>query len=360
MNYIKTNTNIILLRNSLFLIVFVLSVGFLHAQNDCAITLKNAESFYDLGTIEKIPELLEPCLKSGFSREEKIRAYRLLILTYLNENNYNKADELMLKLLRLEPEYQINPNLDPIEYINLYQSYRTLPVYSLGIKAGINLAKPVITDYFNVDNSELNHGTYKSKGLGYQLGFKISRYVKKRLEVNADILMSSNSFTYNLNVLNFTNTELIEKRSLLNIPVYCSFEILTKDIRPFISLGINTSYLYKDISKVTRTYTEGGFKPITGSDIDMMTQRKKYSISGLGGVGLKYKIDRGFLYFDFNYKYGLFTQNIQSKRYSNAELLYKYYYIDNNFKMNSFTFNVGYIYSFYKAKKKSFPLIHFK
>lgn len=360
MNNNKTFAIGTILRNNLFLIVFVLSALTINAQNDCAITLKNAESLYDLGAIEKIPELIEPCLKSGFSREEKIRAYRLLILTYLNENNYSKADELMLKLLRMEPEYQINPNLDPIEYINLYQSYRTLPAYSIGIKAGINLAKPVITDYFNVDNSELNHGTYKSKGLGYQLGFKISRYVKKRLEVNTDILMSSNSYIYNLNILNFTNTELIEKQSLLNIPIYCSFEILTKEIRPFISAGINTCYLYKDISKVTRTYTEGGFKPITGSDIDMMQQRKKYSISGLGGVGLKYKIDRGFLYFDLNYNYGLFTQNIQSERFSNAELLYKYFYIDNNFKMNSFSFNIGYIYSFYKAKKKNTPNLNLK
>ena len=81
-----------------FLLIFT-QVKFLYAQEDCALSLIKAQKLFDEGVIEEVPGTLAPCLNSGFSKEEKVSAYKLLVLTFLFEDRLNDAQNAMLKLL---------------------------------------------------------------------------------------------------------------------------------------------------------------------------------------------------------------------------------------------------------------------
>ena len=129
----------------IFLFVALSSV----AQDQCAVALNEAEDRYETGRLYEIPELLNACLESGFTKEQKITAYRLLTLTYLYLNYYEEADKSYLELLKLSPEYDINDELDPMEIINHHDKFTTKPIYYLTLgKFGLNVSYAnVLTDY---------------------------------------------------------------------------------------------------------------------------------------------------------------------------------------------------------------------
>jgi len=127
----------------------------------CVLVLKEAEKFYDEGKLEKIPSILDACVESGFSREEKIKAYRLLTLTYLFDDNKEMAEQSIENMLKLDPEHVINEAIDPIEFIYLYNEYRTEPILTYGINGGVNISNVRLIEQYSLDNDnvEFHHLT---------------------------------------------------------------------------------------------------------------------------------------------------------------------------------------------------------
>src|SRR5688572_27141366 len=64
-------------------------------EGECSVVLKQAQKMYDDGKIETIPQFMQACLSraDGFTREEKVQAYRLLVLSYLFQDNKAEADK---------------------------------------------------------------------------------------------------------------------------------------------------------------------------------------------------------------------------------------------------------------------------
>ena len=120
-----------------------------YAQDDCATKIQEAQKYYDQGMIDEIPKMLAPCMADGFTRTQKIEAYKLIILSYLFDDNQFEAEKTMLEFLKKYPEYEIMPN-DPVEFVYLFESYRTTSVFSFGITAGFNFTDPRIIEPFHV------------------------------------------------------------------------------------------------------------------------------------------------------------------------------------------------------------------
>jgi hypothetical protein len=78
-------------------------------EGTCAEKLKTAQLLFEKGQVELVPEYLSGCLKSDFSREESLTAYKLLIQTYLFMENQQKADSVMLAFLGKNPENRLSP-----------------------------------------------------------------------------------------------------------------------------------------------------------------------------------------------------------------------------------------------------------
>ncbi|MCK5170420.1 MAG: hypothetical protein KAQ75_11125, partial [Bacteroidales bacterium] len=119
MNSIKLYLSVI------FLLLF--SSIALAQQTDCAFKLEEAENLYETGILDSIPAMLRSCVIEGFDDDELIRAYKLLILTYLFEDYQEMAEFTMLKFLKKFPEYELKA-IDQVEFKYLYNSYQTVPV----------------------------------------------------------------------------------------------------------------------------------------------------------------------------------------------------------------------------------------
>ncbi|MFM8913274.1 MAG: hypothetical protein ACKOE6_10230, partial [Flammeovirgaceae bacterium] len=132
------------MRRILFLI-FAVAVGVEGFSQNCAQTLRLARSTYDQGRLHELPALMRDCLdpnkKDGFTKQEKVEAYKLLTMSYIYLEEPEKADSSMLLLLKTDPYFLPNENVDPQEFLGLYKTFRTDPVYRIGLKAGVGLTQ---------------------------------------------------------------------------------------------------------------------------------------------------------------------------------------------------------------------------
>lgn len=335
----------------LIILVTLLTRTIAYGQtNDCFIKLKDAEKLYENGLIEKIPPLLGPCIKKGLNKEDRLQAIKLVTQSYLFDDKYEKADSMMALLLKIEPEYQPNQLVDPPEFINLYKSYRTMPILSLAVNLGGNFTDIKLIEPFGVGNIENAPGTY-SPGFGYNIGISAEKYFMERLEGSVGLRICGNKFRKKDKPLDFTKTTFEETQTRLELPVYANFDILLKDIKPFVTAGFIFAYNMNDFADVERIYTDNSHNDETGSEIKLSENRNTVNLWLGAGVGVKYKIDAGTLSFRSRYNIGMFNQTVKENRFSDNELLYKYYYVDDDFRMNFFEFIFSYSYPLYKPQK---------
>jgi hypothetical protein len=348
-----------------FILVFLTTKSFAQSGDDCILTLKEAEKLYEAGKLEEISALLEPCIKSGFNKEQKTQAYRLLTLSYLFDNQNENAEKAILKLLKYNPEYQINTAIDPSEFINLYNNFRTVPVFTIGIDGGLNLSKPSVYQYYGVDNmNNLKAGYYTQAS--YQVGLNFSKSLSDNIRVNLNPNMNGvkifkgstqtfNSYENSVDTLSsFGGAAFKENQNWLSIPLSFTYDFnISPKYKPYIRLGATAGILISAKSEFERLYqTKAGLPNISGQSVDVFLERNNHNFWLLGGVGLKYKIPMGNLFIDIQYNHGLRNINNPSMRYNNTDLLYRYFHIDDDFTLNRVLFSLGYARYIYKPKKK--------
>lgn len=351
-------------------IVFILSllvaVKPTYGQKNCPQTLKKAQDTYEEGRISEVPDLLDECLKSkdGFTKAEKIDAYKLLTLTWLYFNEKTKAEESMHHFLVLNPEYEINEAIDPTEFINLYNSFRTTPVLIYGIKLGFNGQDINVIRNFSVDNSSISRGKYKSP-IGLQIGLTFEIPLKKRLSLLTELNLTKKTYQYNDEILGFAKVQFIEKQTLLELPLmlHFNFNKNQKKFRPYINAGGTFSYLVGDRAEVTRKDDRDGTQlDVPGPEIKIASLRHRLMYNASIGAGFKLKnvISNGYIIVDLRYNIGLRNIVKPENRGTNEDLVYNYLYLDNDFRMNSFVFSIGYALPKYKPKIKKIKSVNEK
>jgi len=98
---------------------------FAQVADDCEALLQKAEEKYNTGKFDETIELITKCLDStDIGPDSKMKAYRLLGLTYLAKDYLVEAKIAINKLLELVPNYQTDPVQDPPPYINLVEELR--------------------------------------------------------------------------------------------------------------------------------------------------------------------------------------------------------------------------------------------
>lgn len=334
------------------LIGLSLTFNMVLGQSDCVVALREAQKLFENGLIEEVPSKLNPCIRRGFNKNEKIQAYKLLILCDLCDDQHEKADSLMLKLLKIEPEFQISPQLDPSEFIELYNSYRTLPTYTIGINAGLNFSDIELVNSYGVHNEIASPGKYRPSSAGYHIGVDISRNLSSRIEAKMGFNLVTNKYL-NTNKMfdgEFSETTFEETQTRLDIPLSLNVDILKKNIKPFLSIGICGGYIADAKAEVIRTIIDS--QNSEEGTIDLSDFRKPINLWFIYAAGVKYKVKSGHITFNLNYHKSPLYQMKTGQRYVNPEFLYRYYHIDDDYKLNFWGFSFGYTYSFYKPKKR--------
>ncbi|MBT1705262.1 porin family protein [Chryseosolibacter indicus] len=343
------------MRKTLLLIVVTMSSHYLAiGQSTCTQTLRLAQSAYDQGRLQELPALIQNCLKNGFTNQERINAYKLLTLTYIYLEEPGKADEEMLNLLKADPYFKVNSAVDPAEFIALYRTFRTEPIYRLGVNIGVNTTQPNVTERITT-----NQGDSKYKNaLGFQAGIVGEIPLTKKLTLNPGVLFQQKAFDLTnrvyrgldevTNVAVYNTTTAQEKQNWVTVPL--SVQYILKDetnFIPYLSLGITPDLLLA--SNVTTETLQDNAGAVQQKTIEIT--RERFNISATASAGIKMRIFGGYMTAELKYLYGLTKVNSANTYYQNIEINFNNNVGDALFRLSSLSITAGYVQNIFKPKK---------
>jgi hypothetical protein len=326
----------------------------------CAQTLRYARATYDQGRLHEIPTILGDCLaksegKDSFTKEERVEAYKLLCLTYIYLEEPAMADEAMLNLLRTDHYFETRPNSDPAEFIALYNTFRTHPIYRLGLKVGANATQPNVVSYLPSNGLE---SEYK-EGISFQAGLTADIPFAKNLTLNPDLFFTLKNFTYT-NTGTYTEiasgdereftTESVENHTWISLPISVQYQFMDNKFNPYVSGGVSTEYLLG--AKNTYSRAKEKSTSLNEKSESVKDNRQKINMGAIVSAGIKYKVSGGFLNAEFRFNYGFTKLNEVSDLYSNLERTNSTNgYVDGIFKLNTLSFTIGYVYNIFDPVK---------
>lgn len=342
-----------------FTLLFAAYANSSFAQDQCALVLNEAEDRYEQGKLYEIPEMIQHCLDKGFSKEQKIQAYRLLTLTYLFLDYGAEADSAYLQLLKLAPEYAANDRLDPMEMINHHKSFTTKPKYFIGLgKVGINFSfVNVLTDY-SMSQSDNGTSNYSSVP-GFHVGFGGEMEIHKNLHLAVELLYSHRSVHLKDTHWEFYSTNLDITHQDIELPIMLKYNFGGQKIYPFVSAGVSPSYLIQSsIQNIEGTYTREGedfsLQPL--SQIKTVELKNRFNYSVLFGGGISYKFGLNYLVIETRYNVGMLNVTDPQNRWREdikvgRDLKFPTGHVDDDFRLNNLSFFVGVVKPLYKPRK---------
>ncbi|HEX3008931.1 MAG TPA: outer membrane beta-barrel protein [Bacteroidales bacterium] len=354
----RSGTLLALRLGLIVVLVLIIQPKALSQEDYCLSKLKRAQELFDSGLIEEIPFMLDSCLKTGFDKEQTIQAYRLLIQVYLFDYNQEKAEGTMLALLTRFPEYKIQSN-DPVEFVNLYNQFKTRPRYSFSINPGINMSNVSVLEQYSTGNLNGLKPDYNPKGINGGVILSFEKYFGSRAWITTGLGYSfasyevKESMNFDRELLSFS-----EKMQFAHLPIYFNFSFgESKRVVPYIFAGGQLNYLIKADGELNRRslIENSTTTDLKGTAKDITKSRNAEGFSALGGMGVRFKIAAGYLKANLYYTKGLTDYVKDDLRFSDSENLYYYNHIDDRIRLDFFNFSVSYSYIFYKTSKKTIP-----
>ncbi len=352
--------NVSFLRYTIIAITLLLAIPKLHAQESSAQALVDAQEVFTRGKIELVPQLLEPCLKHG-NRGERTSAYRLLTLCHLYYNDINKATKSMTMMLRTSPEYKIQ-DIDPSEFVHLYNTFRSNPFVILGVKTGLSYGNVYQHKNFNDVNSLGYIGSYSvvsSFGVGASAEFMLH----DNYSIVMECFYSNTSYNLKRELLDYANLTVSETNNSVRLPVLLQWNILKKsDIVPYINLGATLDFLLSAKSEVSRVDNIENYPKreiVLGSAVDVTNNRNFFNTAITAGAGVRIKnvIGNGYLSFDVRYNRYLAYNIDNNKRVGADFLVYNYMHTDNPLKFQNYKFLIGYKLPIYRPRQRNKHMI---
>jgi hypothetical protein len=338
-----------------FFLILINVSSIIFAQESCTENLGYAHDAFERGQIDEVPKYLENCLSSGFTKEEKIAAYRLLTLCDLYYNRSEGAAINMQKMLKANPEYKLQ-DIDPSEFQKLYGNFRTTPVFIWGVKGGIGLVQLYDIRNYNDVNSDGSLGNYRTNPV-YNAGFSVEAPISKSFSVALEAYYNSYQYTVKKNILNYANLNYNEKISGIEMPLLFQMNILKdQKVIPYVNAGASFCYMISATGKIARTDTLIQYpdhEP-TNKEFDMLKSRNRfnYGVSGTLGVRIKDVIGKGYMTFDIRYSRYFNDHVDENHRADTPESTYGFLQTDNSFKIHNIQFFIGYKTPVYFPKLK--------
>jgi Outer membrane protein beta-barrel domain len=370
---------------------------------DCENNLDEAKRIYKEGRLSEVGDQIEAnCLKvHAFSREKMVEGYRLLTETKLFSNELEEADENFAMLLRYNPLYEVDSTDATASYdlIHLSRTYRRNPLVSLYASGGLGYSKIMTLQQYGADNTVTTVSDVDQVTLGWNASLGLEIPVYKNFDVVIEGNFATRAYlrrdslylvgseqnakaepTNQNGVAKFPlgSLQFREVQRWLDVPVMVRYNYeWRKKILPYAYVGAAPNFLLRaSLVGITRRNTteDRGGGEVMGSEKERViitknimqyedgaedpylstyqSLRRTINVSVVAGVGCKFRIERNFLFFDIRYTGMVYNAVNTANRYTQKELLYRYAHVDNDFRMDNLTLNVGFIKSFYKPRKK--------
>ena len=317
------------------------------AQSTCSEQLRLAQLRYDGGLLEDIPSILEPCLKRGFTDEEKLSAYKLLIQTYIFSDMPEKADEVMLRFLREFPKYSIS-EVDSREFVNLYGTYRTTPILKIETRLGLNFSLPWVKEYFGVEDLN-NAQVFYSTSIG---GHGEINYIDELFgDFDGSFGLSAawSRVGYWNEMYDHTSLAATFNNIMVGVPLALRYNMDVKGANFFVKAGVEPSYLLLSSLNFTRELATGG-DPYAGTE-NATAYFRRFDIRPILSVGWDFQLGDHQLLVTAGMRFATIVPATNSNRYQNDEFFRKYYFIPDDVLVHQAFVNISYVFSIFNPKK---------
>ena len=348
-----------------------------------------AERDYDAGRLVNIVDNIsggfEKSLgEKGYTREEKIRALKLITKVYIFMDNESKSDEYMIKLLRADKEHDLDPKVDPAELYDLYRKFRSQPIFRIGLRVGVNKSYPNIINTFGTGNtgivSKIYNGVGESpneasvnggSGTGFFINAMAERYLDWGLEVGLGLEFRNSQYsvdnyiTYgdSLQVNGISeiaqfavlSTMVTHQQSFFRVPLLLRYNFKydsDNSFVPYIAAGASYDYLLD--AKYLEGNRTGGTEYKFDSDLSLkdLDLIAKNNFSVFACLGLKMRIKTHFLTLEAKFNKALLNYINPNNRWSNNPLsTYDLAFVEDDLSLDMLSFSFGYTYSIYNPQK---------
>ncbi len=318
----------------------------------CAENLNNAQALFMRGQVEQVPDILYDCMKSGFTREEQLTAYKLLIQSYLIEDKLVKADSTMLEFLKKNPEYELSPT-DHSSFVNLFNKFNVKPVLQLSIHLGTNLPFITFIVIKTVSPARVENN-YSSTALNLYASLETKFELSEKLELNIEPGYSRMKFT-NIEIRGSGITTYNESQHRFELPVSFTYDL--KRLNRFTlygRVGLGPAFTLGSTATAESVRIDDNNLDLhSGKTIERNKSRINMDLFTQAGAGVKFKIRGGYLLAEIRSNFGFMNQVVRDGDViAEKELQYNYSYKDDDFVFNSVNFSLGYTRIFYKPSKR--------
>ncbi len=343
----------------LLLLAFVSAKSFGQAST-CAQTLRLAQSIYDQGRLHELEALIlkstdnttAPCPQA-----DQVGLLKLLTLTYIYLEEPQKADDTMLKLLQTDHYFEINPAVDPAEFVALYRTFRTREIYRVGAKLGVNASRPNVGS--TVTSVELAPDSEYKYGIAILFGGAVDVPINDKMTLHGELLYVQRKFELDLKVDRGQDTggiplsndfQGIETQNWLSMPLTFEYQLWDKKFHPFVSGGVSVDYLLG--SKLRGERLRTNVTSVQETTFELNPQREKINISATVGAGIKLKMGGGYFVAGVQYLHGITNVNSTETAFANEQAVWEQGYADPVFKVSSLVVSGSYVINIFNPKKK--------
>jgi len=347
----------------LALIIFFAAESFAQTSS-CAQTIRLAQSIYDQGRLHELEDLITKQLgKSDCSQAEQVSLLKLLTLSYIYLEEPARADETMLRLLDTDHYFEINPAVDPAEFVALYNTFRTKPIYRIGAKLGVSASRPNVTNSVTsvelAADSEYKYAFAILFGGAVDVPIHFKNKNDDKFTLHGELLYWQKKFEIGVKVDRgvssegepLTNAQQgFETQNWLSLPLSLEYKFLEKKYNPYVAAGVAIDYLLG--GKLQTERLRDDVTSVPEASYDIKSQRSPVNISALLATGVKLKMGGGFFIAEVRYVHGFSKVSSSESVYDNEFAVWNQGLPDSIFKMSSLAISGSYVINVFNPKKK--------
>ena len=353
------------MKKTFLLILFsVTQIAIVYGQETdvCVQNIELAQQRFDEGRIQDIQDLLDDCIKrDGFDKAQKSQALRLMTLSYIFLEDEKNAEASMLLLLETNHEFQVNPAIDPTEFINLHDRYRTKPLFNIGFRYIANFAQPIVTDLNSSLNLVNNTPIYSIQfgfvgfGVNFEYEFYENLILYPELHFKTMAISRTEKQVGNISGNNYITIENFEDQQWLSLPVSVKYNLNFENIPKFKlygNLGGSLDYLMGSTKPADGATLQTPNDPVVGETINNPEDKNRLNFGIIAGAGVTYKIGEGFVSLEARYLYSL-TKLTKSESILNPIDPQQLTTLvqDDIYRMNHIAISLGYTLNLYMPKQ---------
>jgi hypothetical protein len=320
----------------------------------CLDNLYKASKFLDEGNADACLALIYPC---SHEDDQSIvwQVNRLKSIAWLIKSNPDSARYAAEAMLEINPMYKPDKVRDPKEFINLLGTIYVIPKWEFGISIDVFTSRcyPQVTQGFVLADYLK---TYEN-GSGSHYGASLGYYMNPRLIFNSGVQYAKKEFSIKYNFSNLRDS-VTHRFYYLESPFTAIYMLsgMQKRWRFFMQGGLYAAYLLRSEndfgSKETNPDREYNLQHLSST-----ARMHRFSGGLVAGTGLFYRTGPGKIIINASFYYSMFNAVKPAKRYNYGDLMYTYFYIDDDILLHNLTLNIGYSrylnYRVYKKQRRS-------